>query len=195
MNYRTTRTQTTTTGTPPRACRLSRVRRHMLDNQPAQTKSNVSYIVSISIKMKKNMRSRYICWTATTSSRWVRKLKVGPWVFANVWYGAGRDRSEEHSRTGRETQQAKYRPRCPQYSSPQPNKEGPSTGTCPEESASARRQWSGTWGSRASSGLKARRVGRNQTGTVSCDPSKESRPASCLPRLTALQAVVLQRVA
>jgi hypothetical protein len=41
-NCRTTRTQTTTTGMPWRTCQLSPARRHLLGNQPAQTKSNVS---------------------------------------------------------------------------------------------------------------------------------------------------------
>jgi hypothetical protein len=55
-NCRTTRTQTSTTGTPQKTSQLPRARRHLLDNQPAQTKSNVSYIVSVSSKTKKNMR-------------------------------------------------------------------------------------------------------------------------------------------
>jgi hypothetical protein len=46
-NCRTTRTQTATTGTPRRTYRLSPARRHLLCNQPAQTKSHVSFIVSI----------------------------------------------------------------------------------------------------------------------------------------------------
>jgi hypothetical protein len=42
----TTRTQTATTGTPQRTYRLSPARRHLLGNQPTQTKSNISFIVS-----------------------------------------------------------------------------------------------------------------------------------------------------
>jgi hypothetical protein len=132
------------------------------------------------------MRSRYVRWIAATRPRWVceRSQTVGT--------TRGCDRLEERSRTEWGTRHAKCWPGCPQPPSPRPHKEGPSTGMCLEELASVRRQWVERVGLGPS--VVQKRAEEWEVELEPCDAIL-SRNRIPPPRLTALQAIILQWVA